>query len=150
MSLLLPPTLGRGELCGCLWQTYVDIWGSHFYPGFLPLPTLCPGKTDGFHPFHCVFLCSCPSLKAPSIILLNVPSSALGNLFSSPGTASLALHSQAFPQTLLFCFCTSILSIFLWGLGFWTNQRKCLVFLFRHHHLFPEAIRTQLKASGWC
>lgn len=146
MSLLLPPT--SGKLCGCLWQVYVDARSSHFYPGIWPLPIFCPGKREGFLLVHCVFSCKNPSLKAPSICS-SLPLLCYRESLLIPGAASLACAESSISTNLLYCFCTGILSIFLWGLEFWTNQRKCLAFLFRHHPLFPVAICTEPKASGW-
>lgn len=141
------PNLGRGTPCGCLWQIYVDMRGSRFHSGIVLLLTLYPGKRDRFLPFHCVCHCTPPSGR-PEHLLPGAPPSAPENLFQPLGQKAVHLQKQARSQSLLHCFCTSILWVFLWGLDLCTNQRKCLVSLFRPHHLFPEAIRTQWKASG--
>ena len=77
------PTMGRGKLCVCLWQIYLDTRGSPFYPGILPLQTLFPGKRVGFLLFHCVFLHRPSSQKSPPPpphLLLIAPPSPPGNL----------------------------------------------------------------------
>lgn len=47
--------LGQGET---MWSPLANLRGyqcSHFNPGSLALPMLCPGRRDGFLSFHCVW-----------------------------------------------------------------------------------------------
>lgn len=137
------PTLGRGQLRGCLWWIYVVIRGSHFYSS----PHSAWERGMGFLHFIVFSIASPLPSRAPAS-KPHCPSFCCGESLLIPGAANLVFTQSRLCTNLLYCCCPSILSIFLWELDFWRNQRKCLALLFRYYHLFPEAISSQLKASG--